>query len=32
MTGYEIFGVTLVVLAASSLVYLMWEIAKSLKE
>jgi hypothetical protein len=32
MTGYEIFGVALVILAASSILYLMWEIAKTIKE
>jgi hypothetical protein len=32
MTGYEIFGATLVILAAGSILYLMWEIAKTIKE
>ena len=32
MTGYEIFGVALLLLAASSILYLMWQIAKTIKE
>ncbi len=32
MTGYEIFGVALLILAASSILYLMWQIAKTIKE
>jgi len=32
VTGYEIFGVALVILVGSSILYLMWEIAKTIKE
>ena len=32
MTGYEIFGVTVVAILTGSILYLMWQIAKTLKE
>jgi hypothetical protein len=32
VTGYEIFGVALVIFVASSILYLMWKIAKTIKE
>jgi hypothetical protein len=32
MTGYEIFGVIVVAILTGSILYLMWQIAKTIKE
>ena len=32
MTGYEIFGVIAVTIFAGAILYVMWEIAKTIKE